>query len=401
MAVAWLDRREMTAMILTSNAESAAQRLHRRARQVHPDLTLPAHGSLVDLLSSLPVLSKDDLVSHLELDEHWLETAVLFSETSGTTGRALQTPRGACDLAWNAANQANAYRRFVHAGVDRVAILHPSVLSPFIEASSIALRHLGIGQIRIFPIPRVCDYRRIFEVLARYRITAIMTTPSLAYKVLYEFASAGQELPPCLHKLLLTGEELSCSSIRHFKRIMRRDALVAPFVYGSSEAATLMLGRHDGLFDPILDDFIFELHDTSAQEGKRLVVTWLRDGLMPMVRYDTGDLFDVATALDPVLRFSGRVGLTESDREFRTQVERALHALEVPVYHFEGTFSKSERRLNASVAIVLSDQAHAPAMEASLREHLPGWQVRLHANPASMEFLQFSPSPKTEKLTSC
>lgn len=75
-------------------------------------------------------------------------------------------------------------------------------------------------------------------------------------------------------------DELSPSSICNFKFIMGPDSLVAPFVYGSSEAATLMLGREDGLFDPVLDDFVFELQGSDQGDGKKLIVTWLRDGLM-------------------------------------------------------------------------------------------------------------------------
>jgi phenylacetate-coenzyme A ligase PaaK-like adenylate-forming protein len=120
-----------------------------------------------------------------------------------------------------------------------------------------------------------------------------------------------------LKKILLTGEELSPTSIYNFKRIMGPDVLVAPFVYGSSEAATLMLGREDGSFDPVLDDFVFELRGSDSEEGKKLIVTWLRDGLMPILRYDTGDHFAVAPTIPPALRFLGRAGLSSGERRFR------------------------------------------------------------------------------------
>lgn len=389
-------------MILTSHPESAAQRVRARARKIHPQIDTHAETQLTELLETLPVLSKSDLAHHLPSDERWLETAVLFSETSGTTGQPLQTPRGAGDLAWNAINQANAYRRFLQPGVDRVAVLHPSILSPFIEASSMALRELSIGQVRVYPIPRVCDYRRIFDVFERYRITTVMSTPSLMYKLLYEFTKFGDGRPPkSLKKLLLTGEQLSSSSISNFKQLMGSDALVAPFVYGSSEAATLMLGREDGLFDPVLDDFVFELRGSGEHDGKKLIVTWLRDGLMPILRYDTGDFFELVPANSPALRFLGRIGSNSVERRFRSKVEEAVHSLDKPVFHYQGTFSEANRQLNVSVVVAQFDATTKYQLEAKLRECLPSWQATVEVNPESIEFTQFSPAPKTEKFTSC
>lgn len=389
-------------MILTSHPDSAAQRVRARARQIHPTISIPSDAPLDEVLDGLPVLSKADLARHLPSEDRWLETAVLFSETSGTTGQPLQTPRGAGDLAWNALNQAAAYRRFLQQGVDRVAILHPSILSPFIEASSMALRELGIGQVRVYPIPRVCDYQRIFSVLERYRITTIMSTPSLVYKLLYEFTRLESgRLPTCLRRLLLTGEELSPASIRNLKQIMGPDGLVVPFVYGSSEAATLMLGREDGMFDPVLDDFIFELRDAGQDDGKKLIVTWLREGLMPILRYDTGDYFAEASTSSSALRFLGRVGSNTAERKFRADVEQALYSLAVPVFHYEGRFSEADRQLDLSVVLASPTNAATAVIEEALHDRLASWRIKVHVNPASMDFLQFSPVPKIGKLTPC
>lgn len=389
-------------MILTSNPESAAQRVRARARQIHPKLAIPSDAPLVEVLNNLPVLSKADLTCHLPSEDKWLETAVLFSETSGTTGLPLQTPRGAGDLAWNARNQAMAYRRFLQPSVDRVAILHPSILSPFIEASSMALRELSIGQVRVYPIPRICDYQRIFNVLERYQITTIMSTPSLVYKLFYEFTQIEPgRLPSRLRKLLLTGEELSRSSIRNLHQIMGPEALVVPFVYGSSEAATLMLGREDGMFDPVLDDFIFELLDTDQDNGKKLIVTWLRDGLMPILRYDTGDYFTMPCTSSTALRFLGRGSSTSAERKFRSDVEQTLYSLDIPVFHYQGTFSEVSRQLDISVVVASPSNMTKPMIEERLRDKLPSWLATVHVNPASMDFMQFSPSPKIGKLTPC
>lgn len=389
-------------MILTAHAESAAHRVRARARKIYPEMAQHTQASLAELLDSLPVLSKADLARLLPTDDSWLESAVLFSETSGTTGQPLQTPRGFGDLAWNAANQATAYRRFLQAGVDRVAILHPSILSPFVEASSMALRELNIGQVRVYPIPRVCDYRRIFEVLERYRITTVMSTPSLIYKLFHEFSrSVDTSIPKNLKKLLLTGEELSLSSAKNLKKFVGTDALVAPFVYGSSEAATLMLGREDGLFDPVLDDFIFELCESPNDDAKKLIVTWLRDGLMPILRYDTGDYFSLSSSSSTALQFHGRGEQNTANRWFRSTVEHVIYSLDTAVFHYEGRFSEEKKELEISIFVAPNSAMVKHTLEEKLREHLPSWKGVVHVNAASHNFLQFSPAPKTVRLIPC
>lgn len=389
-------------MILTSHPESAAHRVRARIRQIHPQIFVQPEIQLPQLLQTLPILSKSDLTRHLSSEEHLLETAVLFSETSGTTGQTLQTPRGACDLSWNANNQAIAYRRYLQPGVDRVALLHPCILSPFIEASSIALRELHIGQVRVYPIPRVCDYRRIFEVLERYKITTVMSTPSLAYKLLYEFTKLeiGRH-PHHLKKLMLTGEEVSVPSICNFKKILGIDALVVPIFYGSSEAATLMLGREDGLFDPILDDFIFELGEAGQDNERKLLVTWLREGLMPILRYDTGDCFTFEPATYPALRFLGRVGTSSTERKLLYEIEKTIYALDIPVFHYEGKYSEVTREIQISVVIATANEATKLVIEEKLNQYLPSWQTTVHVNPNCLKFMHFSPAPKIRKLTSC
>lgn len=391
-------------MILTSNSETAALRVRARARHVYPDLQLPDSASLPVMLASLPILSKSDLGRHLPPKCEWLKSAVLFSETSGTTGQPLFTPRGGLDLIWNAANQGIAYKRFLQPGVDRVAILHPSILSPFIEASSIALRQLNIGQLRVFPIPNVCDYRRIFDVLNRYEITSIMSTPSLTYKLLYEFRESDIGcLPPSLRNLLLTGENLSQPSINNFKRIIGGDCLVTPFVYGSSEAATLMLGRKDGLFDPLLDDFIFELNPSNAMDGaNKLIVTWLRDGLMPILRYDTGDYFAIQTeGENSALRFLGRDEISDANYEFMFDIERIAYSLSCAVYHYECSVDFNNKILQLIIIVEKDNGKIIHEITDNFQAFFPDWKISVAINPVEASFMQFSPSPKTKRFVKC
>jgi phenylacetate-CoA ligase len=369
--------------------------------------------TLQELLALLPVCSKNGLVSYGRdaVEEH-LEKALLFSETSGTTSAPLQTPRGTVDLKWNTLNQVFAYKRHLQPGVDRVAILHPGVLSPFVEASARALQELGVGYARIYPIRHVCEYERIFSVLERYRITAIMSTPTLVYKLLYELGSVGKgKLPHSLKTLLLTGEHFSQASAANLVRILGPEGRAVPFVYGSSEAATLMYGVDDGSYRAISEDFIFEIlpeksettpaADKGSRWSGRLVVTWLREGLLPILRYDTNDIFTVERETqtgDYSFRSNGRTTDYPLDSLQKEALERAIYGLDFPVFHYECLAQPDERKLTirlvtnevANVQITASEQAVKQSLHAD-------WKVRLIVNPADCKFYEFSPTTKTNR----
>lgn len=386
-------------MIVTSDEKSAKNLLLSRARKIHPELKIDSRSSLSDILKKIPILSKSELAKHMPEKNLWLESAILFSETSGTTGYPLETPRGCADLSWNVFNQMNAYRKFLRPGYDRVAILHPSILSPFVEASSIALKNLGIGQIRIFPIQRVCEYDRIYDVLSRYKITAIMSTPSLIYKLLYEFStSKNHVVPKTLGKFLLTGESFSKNNMRNLKRIVGDATMVVPFVYGSSESATLMVGREDGFFDPIIEDFIFELVNFGSNQESRLVVSWLREGLMPILRYDTGDCFELISNSPPVFSFKGRSGFTKDESRFRELIEDVVYSLDIPVFHYECKFSEEDKKLELVIVVDTQKLGFEQEVSMIIERAFPGWVANVKINPDCCEFMAFAALPKTKKF---
>lgn len=383
-------------MILTANFDKAFELLQKKMLNASK-LTDVQRGDLAHLLSIQPILSKKDLSIALPETSTWLKKAVLFSETSGTTGESIPTPRGSIDLSWNAKNQEIAYKKFICSGDDRVAILHPSILSPFVEASSIALRSLNVGQVRVFPIPNICDYGRIFDVLFRYKITTIMSTPSLIYKLLYELKK-GKGIPKYLCKLLITGEDLSLSNIENFKKILGKNSTVVPFVYGASETATLMTGRYDGKFDPLLDDFIFELHDTNFQNGaKKLVVTWLREGLMPILRYDTEDYFLIDSG---VFSFFGRSNVDEEERNFQNLIENTCYSFPFPVFHYECKV-KPEKKFFELSLVTLESNETVQSFSKVIESQFPKWSFVIKNNDVNMDFFQFSPKPKMQRFIKC
>jgi phenylacetate-CoA ligase len=296
-------------------------------------------------------------------------------------------------------------------GIDRVAILHPGLLSPFLEASAQALKNLNVGHLRIFPIEGVCDYKRIYEVLCRYEITTVMTTPSLAYKILYQLRKFGPLDGLFLNKLLLTGELITSVNILNFKKVLGCDALVVPFVYGGSETASLMIGRDDGRYNPILEDFIFEIPngkiDRSISHVSKvlgeLVVTWLREGVLPIRRYKTGDYFSATyneNTNEYIFEPLGRMSHTPDEIATANEVENILYGIKEMVWNYAVVASVQLRQINIELTV---DSISVESNEA-IREKLVSlfgrdYEVRLNINKETDKFLEFAAIPKTSKFS--
>ncbi|MBK1646865.1 hypothetical protein CKO25_19990 [Thiocapsa imhoffii] len=264
---------------------------------------------------------------------------------------------------------------------------------------------MGVGYVRLFPIPGICSYERIHSVLSRYRITAIMTTPTLAYKVLYETrelrANSDGNQPP-LRKALLTGELITLECAANMEAILGPGSQVIPFVYGSSETATLMIGTHDGRYLPIQEDFVFEVQPDegagASAQGEitgRLLVTWLRDGMLPILRYDTGDRFTwVKTDDSGYFRFEGRVAGWRIEPARAKMIDQAVFSLPLSIYHYQ--YEIERKRLS----IVTSGSAHDTSpIERALLDggRLPA-DTLIAIDPPESDFYGFSPLAKLSRI---
>lgn len=413
-----MQRKKNRPLIITADQKYASAVLRRRIsdspflRQL--GLKVDDGAELDEILSVLPIVDKVALGAAGE-SMYMLPTdsIALFSETTGTTGgKPLLTPRGHGELRWNGFNQALAYKRHLQPGKDRVAILHPVLLSPFAEVSAAALTRLGVGYLRIFPVPEICDYHRIARVLEDYQITAIMTTPTLAYKVLFELTNLGR-LPSCVEKLLLTGEILSSASLANLDRIVGRGKGVArAFVYGSSEAATLMYGTNDGTYRAYLNDFLLEIlpDDSLRIDGiasfqahdatiGRLVVTWLRDGVMPLVRYDTGDIFSARFNRQENDWIFEAMGRTDSiiTPDMTRNVDQIFYGVNAPIFHYDLRIESS-----AVIANVFSTENDCiSTQQRELKEAVELLFQRkavIQLNPQNHPFFDFSPRAKSQRI---
>ncbi|MEU2185219.1 hypothetical protein [Streptomyces thermolilacinus] len=392
-------------LVITANRRKAAQYLASTVeeRQNYPQNHFD-EIDLKDMLQYIPVQNKTDLIDYA--DEHrdsFLENAVLFSETSGTTGKPLQTPRGNIELNWNTQNQMYAYSRLLKKKQDRVAIIHPGVLSPFIEVTTFALKKLEVGYVKIFPIEGVCDYRRIRDVLVRYEITAIMTTPSLALKILYEIKKLSDSAELKLNKVLLTGELVTEACEANFKKILGTDCEVVAFVYGGSETASLMYGIGNGQYLPFQDDFIFEIVDgevTTTNPNEYMVkgelhVTWLKGGLLPIKRYNTNDLFEVTVKENHPFKFKplGRNVNLQVGYPCSARLEELIYSVEQPIFNYVATCTSAQRSINVDLVALGSDEV-VEDVRLKLRKVFSDYEVTVRLNVVQDPFLQFSPRPK-------
>lgn len=387
------------------------------ARKVKEENNLSNCRSLREVLDCFPLTDKTMLASlgHKACCSDWSKT-LLFSETSGTTGQPLSTPRGADEFKWNAYNQAYAYLRHLQPGIDRVAILHPSVMSPFVEVSAKALQDVGVGYLRVFPIPEVCDYSRILKILSDHKITAIMSTPSLVCKLLYEAHSLDIPIPSSINKVLLTGELLTSAYLKNIDSLFGKKNIAQAFVYGSSEVATVMYGDEDSNYIPFINDFVYEIipknkipldelkanESLSGIEGE-LVVTWLRDGMMPIIRYKTGDIFRVYQAKEKDKWVFKPVGRKSSvlDESIKQKIEEVIYELSVSVFHYEVIVSDNYMTIILIVNKKLDSNEKSSLSDKILQfGHSIFENVKIKINPVDHEFYRFSIRPKLTKYRS-
>lgn len=406
----------------TKSDERARDVLRARCRNI-PALAkfapLLREAELAEILQTLPETDKS-FYQHAGEQAYSADrsSVLLFSETSGTSGSGpLLTPRGRDDLHWNTRNQAHAYSQWLEPHHDRIMLLNPSVMSPFIEGSARALFDLGVAQMRAFPIPRICDWARMGRLINDYELTAIMSTPTLIFKLMCELDNLGIEVPS-LRQFILTGEQLSRQCLNALDQVLGIPGASKVLVYGSSEAATVMHGVADGGYRGYLSDFLFEIKPVDFKWKKQvartlpddavvgqLLITWLRDGIMPLVRYNTKDLFAAyrdPQSKDPVFRALGR----ENETGLSPVQTEALDGLLLGetrlgadlVYHYDVLLFPTR----AEISVITSRNSLHGAVDAGVLEDLEKVlqrPVSLSVNPPEHPFFDFSPLAKTTRIT--
>ncbi|CUX72243.1 MULTISPECIES: hypothetical protein [Agrobacterium] len=340
-------------VVISNNADLASAKICEIASRFNLDHILNntkgSNRSLRTVLDQFPVITKQGLVQFREDNaESYLEEALLFAETSGTTGVPLQIPRTKFDLVSGVANYWLAYKRYLSPGRDRVAFFHPSFLSPLRDLTVRTLQDHDIGIMTVFPIPNLYTYDRIHAALVNNRVTTLMSSPSSIHQILYNFYMLGLTFPSSIERIFVTGEYFSRSQANNIKRLIGRDLEIVPIVYGANEIGMMMYGDADLTYQGFTADFVFESvpipdyseHISALPLGAHLgelLVTSLTRSAMPIIRYATKDLFVFTPAVNGSWRFN-HVGRSENlplNLRTRNLIDDAMYSLDHPVFHFK------------------------------------------------------------------
>jgi phenylacetate-CoA ligase len=245
-------------------------------------------------LSKFPILDKSTVRAHFErLLPVQLPDDVSWLSTSGTTGERQQVARSPAD--WRATKQATwALNPLVHAHVEaRYCRLTPpfcSGLACYVTHASATARTrgrrllLGSGlDIASWPAARIVQ---TIEEMTAHEPDYLLVDPTYLAIVIDRARALRLKLPRV--RFVLTLFELS--SELHRRAI--REAFECPVfdAYGATEYGPIVLQCERGTYHVNPESAIVEVDSVDAHGVGRMLVTTLSKTVMPLLRYDTGDL---------------------------------------------------------------------------------------------------------------
>ncbi len=258
-----------------------------------------------DTLERLPFTTKDDLRREMfdALSGSPAE-ALVYYETTGTTGASTPCPRDAKDVKTSNVHVEWAWRRmFEHyfgARRPTIGLMGPSELYAFGDTFGEVAQRLDACHVKIWPeSPRV-GFRKALRLIRELEIEVLVAAPALCLNLAKAALQNGLDPARDFNvKLFCTlGEICTPAFSENVKSIWGAD--VRPALYGSQEALAIGTGcTHDRLHVSQPNYLVEVLDpDTSASLGGygtgELCLTMLIDGIKPLIRYRTGDLVIVS-----------------------------------------------------------------------------------------------------------
>jgi phenylacetate-coenzyme A ligase PaaK-like adenylate-forming protein len=255
-------------------------------------------------LDTLPFTTKDDLRREMHaVLSGTVADALVFYETTGTTGPSTPCPRGAKDIASSNTHVEESWRRmFRHYFGDRmpmIALMGPSELYAFGDTFGEIAQRMDACHVKIWPeSPRV-GFRKALRLMQELGVEVIVCAPALCLNLAKAALHHGYDLHRDfgVRMFLVLGEICTPQFAENVKSVW--DADVHPGLYGSQEALAIATGCvHKRLHLSELN-YLVEVVDPDSGEsrGRRghgeLCLTMLVDGIKPLVRYRTGDLVSV------------------------------------------------------------------------------------------------------------
>lgn len=277
-----------------------------------------------DRLPELPFTTKEDLRrARYEVLSGGLAEALVFYETTGTTGPPTPCPRGPKDVLTSNAAIEEAWRRlFRDRFGDRmpvVGLMGPSELYAFGDVFTAVTAALGACHVKIWPeSPRV-GFRKALRLIAELGVEVVVCAPAMVLSLAKAARHHGYDPARLPISVFLVLGEICTPQFAANAAGVWPGARVYPTLYGSQEALCIATGAVTGRLHLSRLNYLVELidPDTGRHLGDtgtgELVLTMLIDGIKPLIRYRTGDLVRVTPAPPdaplpgPVVEVLGRV----------------------------------------------------------------------------------------------
>ncbi|WP_159772480.1 phenylacetate--CoA ligase family protein [Streptomyces sp. HM190] len=257
-----------------------------------------------DDMGVLPFTTKADLRRELhDMLSGDIRDALIYYETTGTTGPATPCPRGPKDIACSNVHLEKSLRSlFTHYFGDRkpvIGLMGPSELYSFGDTFGDVVTRIGACHAKIWPESQRVGYRKALELMRDLEIDVIMCSPAacanLAKAAVHNGFDPRKDFKVKL--FLVLGEICTPEFSANVKSIWGADAL--PTLYGTQELMVVATGCSRGRMHLSRPNYLVEVVDPDTgeslgQEGTgELVLTMLVDDIKPLVRYRTNDLATV------------------------------------------------------------------------------------------------------------
>jgi phenylacetate-CoA ligase len=294
-----------------------------------------------------------------------------YHESSGTSGEPTASYLTERDWA-ECADRFN--RSSVALGAsDRVLVKTPYSMATTAHQMHVAARAAGAMVIPASNRTSMMPYGRVLRLLRDLQPTVTWSLPSepLVWAAADRFLAAGtREKVARLRALVVAGEPLSAAKRRRIGELW--DARVIED-YGSTETTSLAGECPRGVLHAWADRFLLEVRDLDSGALRptgvgSLVVTTLYREAMPLVRYDTEDVVELAEEpcacgwVLPRIRVLGRAGsaIHAAGRALRqTELDDLVYGLpaHLGVLFWEGVAAADRLELRVEVAADLAEEA--------------------------------------------
>ncbi len=265
----------------------AASRRPISRRSCERDRGLSLHGPAQEVLRTLPILRKDDVVRHLDalLDEQADRSAVHIAHTGGSTGQPLAYYYDRHKHELMRAGMLRSYRLSGWQPGEKILNLwgarqdiRPRGLRKRLGDYIAAERTLGAYEYT------EADLARWLAEIRRYRPVLLQGYASILAELARFALDSNARLPKTLKGVYSTAEVLHAP-----QRALMQAAFGCRVFnqYGSREIPNIACECRHGNMHVFTDMVYLEAVEEAGED--KLIVTSLTNYLMPMLRYDIGD----------------------------------------------------------------------------------------------------------------